>query len=192
MDKSLPQDEERLDELSTNVQQHGRVLPIAVARDCGCLVAACRDSEVPAALKVLFGLDADPTHECTRAINRPRSLPPQEISHPGNQRHALLTPGVLRAFVPQTTRPRLHPTLGHRHKPAQNPGTSRKRASAGPRSPAETNRRYGPVVQPGPSRHGSLRAAHPGCALLAVGTLLPAGLVPGVAGSAFGVLPARG
>ncbi|MEW1821426.1 transposase [Arthrobacter sp. NPDC080031] len=33
-----------------------------------------RDSEVLAALKVLSGFDADLTHECTRAINRLRSL----------------------------------------------------------------------------------------------------------------------
>jgi hypothetical protein len=122
-DKPLPQDEARLRELFTNLQQHGRVLvivdqpntigalPVAVARDCGCTVAylpglsmrkaahlypgksktdACdafiiaetaramphtlravdRDSEVLAALKVLSELDADLTHECTRAINR--------------------------------------------------------------------------------------------------------------------------
>ena len=126
-DKPLPQDEERLRELFTNLQQHGRVLvivdqpntigalPIAVARDCGCTVAYLpglamrkaadlypgksktdardafiiaetarsmphtlravdRDSEVLAALKVLSGFDADLTHECTRAINRLRSL----------------------------------------------------------------------------------------------------------------------
>ena len=50
-DKPLPQDEVRLRELFTGLQQHGRVLvivdqpntigalPIAVARDCGCTVA---------------------------------------------------------------------------------------------------------------------------------------------------------
>lgn len=50
-DKPLPQDEARLRELFTGLQQHGRVLvivdqpntigalPIAVARDCGCTVA---------------------------------------------------------------------------------------------------------------------------------------------------------
>lgn len=50
-DKPLPQDEARLRELFTNLQQHGRVLvivdqpniigalPVAVARDCGCEVA---------------------------------------------------------------------------------------------------------------------------------------------------------
>jgi hypothetical protein len=50
-DKPLPQDEARLRELFTDLQQHGRVLvivdqpntigalPIAVARDCGCTVA---------------------------------------------------------------------------------------------------------------------------------------------------------
>lgn len=38
------------------------------------LQAVDRDSEVPAALKVLSGFDADLTHECTRAINRLRSL----------------------------------------------------------------------------------------------------------------------
>lgn len=126
-DKPLPQDEARLRELFTGLQQHGRVLvivdqpntigalPIAVARDCGCTVAYLpglamrkaadlypgksktdardafiiaetaramphtlravdRDSEVLAALKVLSGFDADLTHECTRAINRLRSL----------------------------------------------------------------------------------------------------------------------
>ncbi|MGP5014779.1 IS110 family transposase [Glutamicibacter ardleyensis] len=36
--------------------------------------AVDRDSEVLAALKVLSGFDADFTHECTRAINRLRSL----------------------------------------------------------------------------------------------------------------------
>jgi hypothetical protein len=123
----LPQDEARLRELFTGLQQHGRVLvivdqpntigalPIAVARDCGATVAYLpglamrkaadlypgksktdardafiiadttrsmphtlrsvdRDSEVLAALKVLSGFDADLTHECTRAINRLRSL----------------------------------------------------------------------------------------------------------------------
>ena len=126
-DKPLPQDEQRLRELFTGLQQHGRVLvivdqpntigalPIAVARDCGATVAYLpglamrkaadlypgksktdardafiiaetaramphtlravdRDSEVLAALKVLSGFDADLTHECTRAINRLRSL----------------------------------------------------------------------------------------------------------------------
>lgn len=126
-DKPLSQDEARLRELFTGLQQHGRVLvivdqpntigalPIAVARDCGCTVAYLpglamrkaadlypgksktdardafiiaetaramphtlravdRDSEVLAALKVLSGFDADLTHECTRAINRLRSL----------------------------------------------------------------------------------------------------------------------
>ncbi|GAA4043750.1 IS110 family transposase [Arthrobacter methylotrophus] len=126
-DKPLPQDEARLRELFTGLQQHGRVLvivdqpntigalPIAVARDCGATVAYLpglamrkaadlypgksktdardafiiadtarsmphtlrsvdRDSEVLAALKVLSGFDADLTHECTRAINRLRSL----------------------------------------------------------------------------------------------------------------------
>ena len=38
------------------------------------LRAVDRDSEVLAALKVLSGFDADLTHECTRAINRLRSL----------------------------------------------------------------------------------------------------------------------
>ncbi|BCW77820.1 hypothetical protein NicSoilB11_41450 (plasmid) [Arthrobacter sp. NicSoilB11] len=37
------------------------------------LRAVDRDSEVLAALKVLFGFDTDLTHECTRAINRLRS-----------------------------------------------------------------------------------------------------------------------
>ncbi|SER35705.1 Transposase IS116/IS110/IS902 family protein [Arthrobacter sp. OV608] len=125
--RPLPQDEARLRELFTGLEQHGRVLvivdqpntngalPIAVARDCGCTVAYLpslamrkaadlypgksktdardafiiaetaraephtlgavdRDSEVLAALKVLSGFDADLTHECTRSINRLRSL----------------------------------------------------------------------------------------------------------------------
>jgi hypothetical protein len=38
------------------------------------LRAVDRDSEVLSALKVLSGFDADLTHECTRAINRLRSL----------------------------------------------------------------------------------------------------------------------
>lgn len=38
------------------------------------LRAVDRDSDVLAALKVLSGFDADLTHECTRAINRLRSL----------------------------------------------------------------------------------------------------------------------
>lgn len=140
-DKPLPQDEARLRELFTDLQQHGRVpvivdqpntigaLPIAVARDFGCTVAYLpgpamrkaadlypgksktdardafiiaetaramphtlravdRDSEVLAALKVLSGFDADLTHECTRAINRLRSLllqifPALERAFPG-------------------------------------------------------------------------------------------------------------
>lgn len=41
------------------------------------LRAVDRDSEVLAALKVLSEFDADLTHECTRAINRMRSLVPE-------------------------------------------------------------------------------------------------------------------
>jgi transposase len=126
-DRPLPQDEAKLRELFSGLQQHGKVLmvvdqpntigalPVAVARDCGCEVAYLpglamrkaadlypgksktdardafiiaetarsmphtlravdRDSEVLSALKVLSGFDADLTHECTRAINRLRSL----------------------------------------------------------------------------------------------------------------------
>ena len=141
-DKPLPQDEARLRELFTGLQEHGKVLmivdqpntigalPVAVARDCGCEVAYLpglamrkaadlhpgksktdakdafiiaetarsmphtlravdRDSEVLAALKVLSGFDADLTHECTRAINRLRSLllqifPALERAFPGD------------------------------------------------------------------------------------------------------------
>lgn len=140
-DKPLPQDEARLRELFTSLQQHGNVLmvvdqpntigalPVAVARNCGCEVAYLpglamrkaahlypgnsktdardafiiaetaramphtlravdRDSEVLSALKVLSGFDADLTHECTRAINRLRSLllqifPALERAFPG-------------------------------------------------------------------------------------------------------------
>ncbi|GLB69443.1 IS110 family transposase [Arthrobacter mangrovi] len=141
-DKPLPQDEARLRELFTSLQEHGKVLmivdqpntigalPVAVARDCGCEVAYLpglamrkaadlhpgksktdakdafiiaatarsmphtlravdRDSEVLAALKVLSGFDVDLTHECTRAINRLRSLllqifPALERAFPGD------------------------------------------------------------------------------------------------------------
>ena len=52
------------------------------------LRAVDRDSEVLSALKVLSGFDADLTHECTRAINRLRSLllqifPALERAFPG-------------------------------------------------------------------------------------------------------------
>jgi transposase len=60
-----------------------------------------RDSEVLAALKVLSGFDADLTHECTRAINRLRSLllqifPALERVFPGT---VLIRSLVLELFI---------------------------------------------------------------------------------------------
>lgn len=89
-DKPLPQDEARLRELFTTLQQHGKVLMVVdQPNTIGALpVAVDRDSEVLSALKVLAGVNADLTHECTRAINRLRSLllqifPALERAFPG-------------------------------------------------------------------------------------------------------------
>lgn len=65
------------------------------------LRAVDRDSEVHAALKVLSGFNADLTHECTRAINRLRSLLLQiflavERVFPGT---VLTRPLVLELFI---------------------------------------------------------------------------------------------
>lgn len=60
-----------------------------------------RDSEVLSALKVLSGFDADLTHECTRAINRLRSLlqifPGLERAFPGTVLVRYAGPAGLRA-----------------------------------------------------------------------------------------------
>jgi hypothetical protein len=53
------------------------------------LRAVDRDIEVLSAPKVLSGFDADLTHECTRAINRLRSLPLQTLQ---------IFPALVRAF----------------------------------------------------------------------------------------------
>ena len=83
-DKPLPQDEAKLREVFTRLQTQRQVLvivdqpntigalPVAVARDTGCVVD--KDSEVLASLKVLAGYDDDLARESTRSINPLRSL----------------------------------------------------------------------------------------------------------------------
>ena len=87
-DKPLPQDETKLRELFTQLQNHGEVLmvvdqpntigalPIAVARDVGCAVAYLPGLAMRKA--------ADLAHETTRALNRIRSLLTQ--IHPALER----------------------------------------------------------------------------------------------------------
>ena len=126
-DKPLPQDETQLRQVFTDLKQHGTVLlvvdqpntigalPIAVARDAGCLVgylpglamrkaadlypgrsktdkrvafiiadtartmphtlrSVDRSNEILSALKMLSGFDDDIAKDCTRMINRLRSI----------------------------------------------------------------------------------------------------------------------
>jgi len=102
-DKPLPQDEARLRELFTTLPQHGKVLMVVdQPNTIGALpVAVDRDSEVLSARKLLAGFDADLTHECTRALNRLRSLllqifPALERAFPGT---VLTRPLVLDLLV---------------------------------------------------------------------------------------------
>lgn len=77
-DKPLPQDEAKLRDLFTGLQDRGEVLMVVDqpntigALDRGRQVD--RNSEVLSTLKVLAGFDEDLAHETTRALNRIRSL----------------------------------------------------------------------------------------------------------------------
>lgn len=148
-DKPLPQDEDQLRKVFTDLQDHGtvlmvvdqpntiRALPIAVARDAGCLVgylpglamrkaadlypgrsktdrrdafiiadtartmphtlrAVDCDNDVLSALKMLSGFDDDIAKDCTRTINRLRSVLTQ--IHPSFER-ALVGDIITRLLV---------------------------------------------------------------------------------------------